>query len=140
MADYQEAGYNVFIENPVFVTQGELSDLDAEALLGNISANKILGTGSISSQDGRLALNLGDNLFKVNDGTRDRVKFGLFEDGEYGLRIYDRDGNTLVDITGSNNLIQSSDGSMQLDMSDKQFRVYEGNVLRVLLGYQQGGF
>lgn len=137
---YLDRGYNEYLEQSIIPQEIEYSDLDIDMLFDSLGGQKIASSGSIESQDRRLSLNLGDNLFAINDGTVDRVKMGKFEDGEYGLRIYDREGNVLMDITGTKNLIQSSDASMQLDLTDKQFRVYEGNILRILMGYGQGLF
>jgi len=131
---YLDNGYDKWLEKTIINSQIEYSDMDTDALIGNLSGSKILSTGTIMSQDRKIQLNLDKNMFVVNDGTIDRLKMGKFDDGEYGIRIYDAKGNEIINITGTNNIIQSSDKLMQLDLSAKQFRVYDGRNLRVLLG------
>ncbi len=134
MAEFTDFGYDEFFDKNISPTPQELTTIDSDILFQGISGQNILSSGSIRSESGRLNLNLTDNIFSVNDGTIDRVKLGLFEDGQYGLRIVDQAGNVLMNITGKTNLIQSADGRMQLDMTNKQFRVFDATNLRVLLG------
>lgn len=137
---YLDQGYDPFLDRSVVSETRETSALDTEAILQGVGAEQILSKGSINSVDGLMKYDLDNTIFKVNDGTIDRVLLGKFEDGEIGLRIFDKEGNKLFDMSGETNLIQSSDGRMQLDLTDKQLRVFDETNLRVLIGFQQDGF
>jgi hypothetical protein len=129
---YLDNGFDLFLDK-TSPPSGEVSAIDQDAITDSISGSKI-SSGTISSNDGRSNLNLDDSLYSVSDGLVNRVEMGQFDDGEYGLRIRDRDGNLLIDITGTRNLLQSADGKFQIDLTDKQLRVYDQFNLRVLLG------
>jgi hypothetical protein len=107
--------------------------VDQDALIESLNASK-LNSGVVQSVDKRTSMDLDNSLYTVNDGLINRVEMGQFDDGEYGLRIRDRDGNLLIDITGTKNLLQSADGKFQIDLTNKQLRVYDQFNLRVLLG------
>lgn len=130
---YLDSGFDAFFEKPLGLNNSQFSSIDQDVMLSPISANKIQD-GVMSSSDNRTQLDLNSSLYTVSDGMVSRVQLGKFSDGEYGLRIFDRDGNVLIDITGENNLIQSPDGKLQLDLTRKQLRAYDENNLRALFG------
>lgn len=129
---YLDNDFNVFLDK-FYQPSSSITALDFDADVESFDASKVV-SGILRSTDGRTAVDLDKSLFSVNDGLIDRVEVGKFDDGEYGLRIRDREGNILVDITGTKNLLQSADQKMQLDLTDKQFRVFDQFNLRILLG------
>lgn len=131
---YIDTGYDEFFERSIASPVEELQSIDADVVLEGISGQSILSDGSIESNNGKLAINLNKNSFSINDGVVERIRLGQTDDGEYGLIIKDREGNVLFNITSTSNLIQSSDGKMQLDLTDKQFRVYDDDNLRAIFG------
>lgn len=131
---YNESGYDEYMDRSLVSTQAQFSDLDMDTVFDGVSGNKILPNGVISGIDGRVKFDLDNEVFVVNDGVRDRVKLGRFDDGEYGLRIEDADGNSLMDVTSSNNIFKSSDGKMEIDLTNNQIRVYDDSNLRVIIG------
>jgi len=126
--------YNEFFDNSIIPQQAELNTIDIDLLLDGISGESLLSSGSISSQSKRLTMDMDGDTFAVNDGTIERIRLGRFDDGEYGLRIQDRDGNILFNITGTQNLIQSASRKMQLDMTNNQAKWFDDRNLRILIG------
>jgi hypothetical protein len=138
---YTDLGYDDFLDRSISETSNELSDFDVNSLLGKVSGNEISSTGIIRSQEQRVSFDLDKELFSVNDGTIDRVLLGKFDDGEYGLRIFDRDNNRILDITGTSNVIKSSDEKMTIDLTNNNIIVRdETNTPRVLIGFRKGAF
>lgn len=131
---YLDIGYNQFFDKSLIKKRETLSTIDAETYFDGIGAESLISSGTIFSQDKRLAMNLSENNFQVNDGTVERIELGKFDDDEYGLRVKDRDGNVLINITGTDNILQSPDGKMQIDLTNKQIRVYDDSNLRVIMG------
>lgn len=131
---YVNSGYDQYFDKSIIGTSTQISNIDADILLSEIDASSLTSSGSIKSNNNRLTLDLSDETFAVNDGTIERIRIGAFEDGEYGMRIVDKSGNILFNITGTTNLVQSPDQKMQLDLTGKQLRVYDDKNLRVLLG------
>lgn len=138
--DYTDSGFNQLLERPFDNgAPGEVSSLDYDALLESISADKIQG-GTFTSQTNQNTLNLDTGTQVINDGTRERIRIGLMEDGSYGLRVQDQDGNILINITGTTNLIQSANGHVQFDLTEEQIRIYDETKLRALFGKAFGKF
>ena len=131
---YNDLGYNDFFDRSIVQPTNFIQSIDSEVLLEGIEGETILGQGAVKSSNGRLIMDLDGNTFLVSDGTAERVRLGQMEDGGYGLRVKDRKGNVLLNLTDETNLIQSSDGRMKLDLSLKKFLVYDQTNLRVLLG------
>lgn len=137
---YLDSGFDSNMEKlPQVSGSGELSSLDFDAILQDITANKLVG-GTVSSVDKTMAMNLDAGVFTVNDGLIDRVQLGRIEGGQYGLVIRDSDGNEIFRITGDKNLIQSKTGKMQIDLDEEQARWYDETNLRILIGKAQGLF
>lgn len=131
---YNDLGYSEFFDRSIVQPTNYLQSIDSDVLLEGIDGESILGQGAVKSSNGRLIMDLDGNTFLVSDGTAERVRLGQMEDGGYGLRIKDRKGNVLLDMTDETNLIQSNDKRMQLNLSLKKFLVYDQTNLRVLLG------
>jgi len=131
---YNDLGYSEFFDRSIVQPTNYLQSIDSDVLLEGIDGESILGQGAVKSSNGRLIMGLDGNTFLVSDGTAERVRLGQMEDGGYGLRIKDRKGNVLLDMTDETNLIQSNDKRMQLNLSLKKFLVYDQTNLRVLLG------
>lgn len=126
--------YDEYFDNSVFTGISTIESIDTDILLEGISGQNILSDGSIKSVNERFDINLSGNTMAINDGVVERVRLGEMEDGEVGLRITDRDGNVLINITGSTNLIQSKTGKMQLDLDEEQARWYDDKNLRIIVG------
>ena len=62
------------------------------------------------------------------------------EDGGIGLRIREKDGNELLNITGDRNIMQSRTKKMQLDLDEEQARWYDEINLRIMIGKAIGLF
>ncbi len=132
--NYLDTQFNDNLERDLFPVSGQLSSLDMDSVTQSLDIGKLTTTGSLKSSDGRLAFDLEGNTYIVNDGTIERVRLGRMDDGSYGLRIQDKDGNVILNITGETNLLQSSNGHMQLDLTAEQMRIYDETNLRILLG------
>lgn len=128
--NYLDQGYNEFLTREV-----QSSDpLFLDPFVSEVTGDKV-SSGSIVSQNKLLSMNLENNVFKVSDGSIDRVELGNLSDGTIGLIIRDENGNVLMQISGGKNFIQSSDQHMLLDFIANQFSVKNdgGNTI-VLLG------
>lgn len=96
MEDYEELGLNKFFAKPSTVFE-TLADNDFDAFVDNISANKI-NRGVAQTPNLTVDWDVGE-LSKY-EGKALRLKVGKFDDGTYGLRVYDSSGNTIVNQTG----------------------------------------
>lgn len=130
----QDLGYDQFFDKSVALRGDNIPAIDSGVILEGITGADILSSGTVRSQSGRLEMSLDGESFIVNDGTVERVRLGQMEDGEYGLRIQDKEGNVLFNITGVKNIIQGSDQRMQIDLTKRQLRVYDDKNLRVIIG------
>lgn len=134
MGDYTSSGYNEFLQtpNPAQIGGDQLDPLTFEQVTPQISGSKI--EGALSSQNGRLTLDLNENFFTVSDGVVDRVRMGKLEDGSYGLLIKDNNGNSLLQA-GDTNVMQSGSGNIVLDFDNQQLIIKdEGGTPRVVVG------
>ena len=61
------------------------------------------------------------NPLIISDGNKDRIRFGKYADGKYGIAYYDEDGN----------LVSVSDGSSSI--------YYDANDARILIGKAPDG-
>lgn len=130
---YLDSDFNVFLEKSLTSTSSS-SALDFDADVESIDAGKVK-SGVLRSVDGKTVFDLDGSLNSWNDGLINRVEIGKFDDGEYGLRIRDRDGNLLLDFTGTRNLIQSPSGRLQADFGEaEQIRAYDQTNLRAIFG------
>lgn len=130
---YIDIGYdenlNLIEDSPV---QDQGIDPQAfENFTDAISGSKIQG-GILTSPDGKVKLDLETGAFIVNNGVQELVRFGILPDGNVGLLIKDQNGNTLLNVNGNNNLIQSATGKMILDFVAENFSVFDDANLRVV--------
>lgn len=124
-------------------TQGaqtqQLDPLQFEQNTPEFSGSKL--TGLLQSRSGRLQINLDEDYFISSDGVQERFRLGKQLDGSYGLIIKDENGNILMNITGSTNLIQSPDKSLEINFNTTQLLIRDaGGLVRVLLGKDISGF
>lgn len=132
--------YDAYFDASVVNREGEMTSLDGEVILEGLAPSQVLASGAITSQDNRMSLDLGGNNFVVNDGLVDRTQLGKFADGQYGFRVTDQSGNTLMNITGENNKIVSADGKMIIDLTNNRILINDGTNDRILIGYDANGF
>ncbi len=137
---YLDSDFTASLQRDLFPGPTILSSLDLDAVTSSLDASKIASNGPINSADRTSVFDLNAGTYTVNDGTVERIRLGRMDDGSYGLIIKDKDGNIILNITGDNNLIQSSNGHMQLDLLAEQLRVYDEANLRILLGKGQNLF
>jgi len=136
---FLDSNFDPYLEKIVDTGSSEQSNQDFDALVDSFSGNKVVG-GVLTSANGRSAYNLDDGTFIVNDGLAERARLGVMEDGGIGLRIRDKDGNELLNITGDRNIIQSKTKKMQIDLDEEQARWYDEINLRILIGKAIGLF
>jgi hypothetical protein len=138
MPEYTDIGFSSLMEREI-PPSTDPSSIDLDAQIETMTAEKIRG-GVLSSQDSRTQIGLDSGTYIVNDGVRERIRIGLMEDGTYGFRIQDKDGNQIMNINGENNIMQSVTGKMQIDLTAEQLRFYDENNLRILIGKAIGLF
>lgn len=114
---YQDIGFDEFLQRSDSLNSGptdQLDSLQADTYLQELSGSKIAG-GLISSPDGRLKIDLENNVFKVNNGVTDLVSFGVLEDGSVGLLIKNGDGKALMQVSETTQFIQSPNQHFLID-------------------------
>ena len=129
---YLNNNFSVFLEKNMD-TPVELSNQDYDATTNSIDASKIVG-GVVSSTDNKTQFDLNNNTYIINDGLAERVRLGIMEDGEYGIRIKDKDGNVLMNVTASEAILQGPLKRLQIDLIKDQIRVFDDVNLRGLIG------
>lgn len=134
MSSYLDSGFNDYLQREIMPPTNSLTSIDIDSLFEGIDASKIFSSGPIKSSDGRLAWDLEQNSYVVSDGQGERVRLGKMENGEYGLRIKDQNGNVLMNITGVENILQSSDGKMIIDFIKANIRIFDDHNLRTIVG------
>ena len=111
----------------------QLDPLQFEQYTPEFSGSKI--TGVLSSQDGRIKIDLDNNTIIISDGVEERVRLGELSDDSVGLLIKDVNGNVLMQISGDTNIIQSSNKHIQLDFFEERLLIKDqSNTPRVLIG------
>lgn len=111
----------------------DMDPLQFEQFAPEFSASKL--TGSLKSQDGKVELDLDGEKLIITDGVIERVRLGRQSDDSYGLIVKDINGNTLMQITGDINFIQSSNGRTKLDFVANKLTIKEvGGLTRVVIG------
>lgn len=135
-----DLGYDQYFDKSVVSKTETVSSLDADVLWEGIGGNQVLSDGNISSSDGSMNMNLSSSQFSISDGVTDRTVMGKFPDGTYGLRITDRNGNTMFNISGEGNVIQSANGKIKIDLDNNQIIISDENNERILIGEDQSGF
>lgn len=138
MPSYLDSGFDSNM-NKIIEGESETSSLDFDALVESISASKI-SSGIMRSNDNKMSMNLDDASASWGDGLSERVKIGSLGDNEYGLLIKDQNGNVLMKISGKENIIQSANGKMQIDLTDEQARWFGETALQILIGKAKGVF
>jgi hypothetical protein len=141
--NYLGSGYNQYFQKqviPLPPSPSITSPFDFSSQFNSFGANQI-GTGSMKSNNNHLTLDLDNEAFSVSDGSQERVRLGKLQDGTYGITIKDQNGIQLLNLSGNNNTISSSDGSLILDFTNTQLLIKDqtGNTI-VLIGKQVGGF
>jgi hypothetical protein len=118
----------------------ELDPLEADTFLQQISGSKIIG-GVISSPDGKIKIDLDAGTFTISNGVQNLIQLGVLSDGTIGMLIQDSQGNLLMQISESTQLIQSNNKAMIIDLILEQIAIYDAfKNLRVLVGKDVGGF
>ena len=131
---YLDSGFSDLLQRDIFPTSNNFSTIDVDSLLEGIDVSKVFSTGAMKSSDGRLSFDLEQNVYSVSDGTVETVRLGRMEDGDYGIRIRDRNGTDLMVMTSTQTLLQSPDGKMQVDLKNGQIRSYDDTNLRAIFG------
>ena len=135
---YLDEGYNEFLEKVLLPFQGE-SGIDFDAAVEQIGGQKIVGE-QIISRTGMLNIDLVNGRITFSDNARNRIVIGKQENGDYGIKIIDNDGNTLLEFNNNNSRVSSTDGKTYFDLNEKRLIVNDGITDRVLIGYQKDGF
>ena len=136
---YLDSGFNSYFQREIVPAnsqqEGEdVSAFDFESRLQGILLNKVVG-GSFTSADGRVIVDLENNVIQVSDGNVERVRLGKLQDDSYGILIKDHNDNTLLQIAGSKNIIQSPTTNLQLDFDEERILVKDiGGTPRALIG------
>lgn len=131
---YLDAGYDEFLSREASAPSSQMDALQFEQNVSEVSGSKI-NNGTIQSSSGSLKMDLDEDSFKIFDGVINRVELGKLEDGSIGLLIRDINGNILMQVTDTTNIIQSFNKHMQLSFNDETLIVTdEGNTPIVLLG------
>ena len=137
---WDNIGYNENLtrsENLPTDTQ-ELDPLQFEQFAPEFSGSKL--SGVLSSQDGRVKLDLDNNTIIISDGVVERVRLGRQSDDSYGIIIKDKNGNTLMQFNDARQIIQVGSENVQIDFDNEYILISEGGIGRVLLGKDLGGF
>lgn len=95
--DFTELGYNNFLKKEIKLPQ-EISSDTFDLFTQNISANKI-AEGVARSLNKVMFLDFDKGNLKLKQGNLIRVEIGKFIDDKFGLRVYDKSGNIVVDST-----------------------------------------
>src|SRR3990167_6203557 len=95
--DLTELGYNNFLRKELKLPQ-EISSDTFDLFTQNISANKI-AEGVARSLNKVMFLDFDKGNLKLKQGNLTRVEIGKFIDDKFGLRVYDKSGNIVVDST-----------------------------------------
>ena len=74
----------------------EYNASDFDLFVDDISGNKIKEG---IAQNKVFSLNFDDGTFQRKEGDIIRLSIGKFNDGKFGLRVYDASGTTIVDQT-----------------------------------------
>lgn len=134
--NYLDAGFDPFLARVDQTTQSlqQIDSLAFDQFTPNISGTKVQG-GLLTSNDGKVRIDLENNTFIVTDGIAERVRLGVLPDDKIGLLIKDKDGNVLMQISEGLNIIQSANKRLVLDIDNEQFIVSnEGLTPIVILG------
>jgi hypothetical protein len=111
-----------------------LDPLQFDTFTQQISASKLQG-GIISSPDGKTQIDIDQGIFKVSNGVQDLITLGILPDGNVGLLIKNNDGQTLMQVSGDVNFIQSANGFMKIDMTNEIIKILnEAGIPVVELG------
>lgn len=138
---YLDIGYDQFLTR-------DTSGIDpSQASLALSAANYSTPTtgdqiqsGIISSKDGKLLIDLTNDTIIISDGTQNRVTLGTLDDGSTGMVLKDQNGNIIMQISNTTNLIQSASQNFQIDLTNEQLLVLNNGIAQILLGKLIGGF
>ena len=81
MINYEDAGFDEYLNRKIGehledIPGFSLSALAADTLIEGISGNKILASGIIQSQNGRIKIDLTNGTITISDGATDRILIG----------------------------------------------------------------
>lgn len=131
--DYTQLGYDISLTRTDNLITNEVDPLEFEQNTPEFSGSKLIGL--LSSQDGRVKIDLDNNIIIISDGVVERVRLGKQADDSYGLIIKDINGNIIMQITGEINFIQSSNSRTKLDFVANKLTIKEESGLtRIILG------
>ena len=116
MADYTNSGFDGFINRRLpGVTTPEYSE-DIASLVTSRYSGSGLGSGISQSPDGKLIINWDTGEISASDGVRKRVIVGRIEKSdEYGIKIVDASGNTILSAAGQVQESGIADGAVTVD-------------------------
>ena|SRR3990167_8471932 len=134
MPDYTDAGFDDYLLRPLTAGYTEQIGLDSSSSYEQISGSQVKGDAIVSINK-RLNIDLQNDSFIITDGNINRIELGKLEDGTIGLIIRDDQGNSLMQISGAVNKIQSPNSHLELDFNEERILIKdEGGIPRILLG------
>lgn len=95
MDSYMNLGYTKFLDKEND-SQQQIPDTDFDTLVQSIDASKI---NQGRSNSNTLTIDYDEGLIERYEGEILRTKVGKFEDGKFGLRVYDTTGTVVIDST-----------------------------------------
>lgn len=98
---YLNRGFSSFLQKQNDFYPEKKNEKETNQLIDQFESNKILPSGNISARDKNIEYNLNKSVFRVTDGARVRFQAGRFEDGTYGMRAWDENGNIVINISGN---------------------------------------
>lgn len=105
---YQDTGYDNNLNKSIFSSRKErLTEIEAEENIEGFPFKDLVPRGSLIFKDGRTEINAEEGYIETTDGVVPRFRLGKQKDGTYGVRLWDKDGNILIDNTGNNNTINT---------------------------------
>ncbi len=99
--DYKTAGFDQFLNRRMGLPSIEMTEDVSSLRVSQLSSTSLV-PGITSSQDGKLKIDWAESLLVATDGARNRVEIGkLPGTNQYGIRIYDAEGNIVIDAGGN---------------------------------------
>lgn len=96
MDDYQQLGYDKFLNKPK--QQTEVASDEFDIYVDKITGSKIT-EGAAQSTNGRLEIDFDDGGILIKEGDVVRAELKKFVDNKIGLRVYNKDGTVSIDNT-----------------------------------------
>lgn len=135
MADYLDYGYNQYLQKGgSTVPNSEVDPLQFEQFTQDVPGDKMF-SGLVTSNDGKVVLDLENNVIRISDGAIDRVTLGSLPDNTIGILIKDDNGNIIMQVSGEVNFIKSSDGTLEYNFIDKRILMRDDDgTPRLIIG------